>query len=466
MASVSLKPHWRIRVNARICRPIPDDPDAGSVAAMFGLQEGFSETLYDDFEMELFPGKIVAVVGPSGAGKSVLLREIASQATGVIQLATSSLAGTDRPAVGVLRGGSISERLELLSRCGLAEAAALVAPANRLSGGQLYRLALAKALHQARRRRAPALVLADEFAATLDMTTASLLCRQIHGLITGSQVALVAATARDELFAMLRPDIIVVKPIAAPARQTACGRRSRRLDWRPRIARGTIKDYDELSSFHYLAGRPAAHKRVYVIRSPKGSEESGGPSVAAVLVVSPPLANVRGRNLATSGRYAGPDRKTAMSLLNAEVECISRVIVHPTFRGCGLAVRLVRFAVAAAETALIEALAAMGAVHPFFEKAGMTAYPVGTDRHVARFISAAEAVGLRRKDLPAVEPVRRLLKHGRRKEARFLREEADLCLRRRFSPVQLSRLNDPVAELCRRTARRYVYYLAQGGRQR
>ena len=75
--------------------------------------------------------------------------------------------------------------------------------------------------------------------------------------------------------------------------------------------------------------------------------------------------------MATGGRYGGPDRRAAAALLNAEVEAISRVIVHPVYRGCGLAVRLIRHALMHAETPMVEALAAMGAVHPLFEKAGM-----------------------------------------------------------------------------------------------
>ncbi len=475
MALGSFKPKWTARVNAEISRAIPSDGDSGRVAAMFGLQGGFTETLYEAFEVEIAAGQIVAVLGPSGAGKSVLLRQIVKQVPDAISLPVGSLARSALPAVGILRGGSLRERLEILSRCGLAEATALITPARDLSGGQLHRLALAKALHTARRRGKPALVVADEFAATLDAVTARALCRQIRKLATGWPVALLVAMARTDLLEALQPDQLIVKPLGEPARRVkfaadACSEaRIGALDWQRRIARGSIGDYDALSSFHYLAGRPAAHKRVYFIRSLalRGRRAVGGePRIAAVLVISPPLANVRGRNIATGGRYAGPDRATAMALLNAEMECISRVVVHPVFRGCGLAVRLVRHAIATAQTPLIEALAAMGAIHPFFEKAGMTAYPLGPDKHISRFISAAEAVGLGKEDLPAVEPVKKLLSRKRRKHARFLKEELDLCLRRTFSAGRLLRLEDPVGELCRRTARQYVYYLAKSGHSR
>jgi GNAT superfamily N-acetyltransferase len=127
--------------------------------------------------------------------------------------------------------------------------------------------------------------------------------------------------------------------------------------------------------------------------------------VAAVLVVSPPVRNCRGRNVATGGRYAGSDAAWSVQVLNAEVECISRVVVHPIYRGCGLAVRLVRHALEHAGTPLVEALAAMGAVHPLFELAGMKAYHVGRDRHAERFLSAADVVGLSRADVAAVKKI-------------------------------------------------------------
>src|SRR5437762_3018481 len=75
-----------------------------------------------------------------------------------------------------------------------------------------------------------------------------------------------------------------------------------------------------------------------------------------------------------------------------EVGTIARVVVVPRFRGIGLGVALVRQALARAETRYVEALAVMGRVQPFFEKAGMRRYerPVGPE--AVRVLAAVEAV--------------------------------------------------------------------------
>jgi hypothetical protein len=121
---------------------------------------------------------------------------------------------------------------------------------------------------------------------------------------------------------------------------------------------------------------------------------------------------------------------------------------------------LVRHALATAETPMMEALAAMGRIHPFLERAGMTAFHIPPDEHVARLLSAAEAVGLTPGDLAAVRPVKELLR-GSGPEAVFLKRELERCIVKTLCPARRKRSGDPIVETCRRTARRYVYYLAE-----
>ena len=385
---------WLVCVNAKVRRPRPRSAGARQVAGVFGLEGGLTETLYDNFVVTLGAGEIIAVVGPSGAGKSVLLERIARQAPGADRVDVSVLALSRLPAIEAIwpddggpgRPPGLAERMAMLARCGLGEAAAMITPACKLSGGQLHRLAMAGAIMRAQQSRSarrargggranrPAVVVIDEFAGTLDEPTAGAVAQALRRLIDGSDLCLVVATHRLGLLGGLGPDRIVVKPLGEPARLVAGDRRAgkRRADGRRwRIRRGNIAHYRALGQFHYLTGPPAAHKRVHIIPAPRAHRRWGGPEVAAVAVVSPPVLRCRGRNLISAGRYYRPHRRQAIARLNREVECISRVIVHPTYRGLGLASRLVRHILRTSPVAVVESLAVMGRYHPFFEAAGM-----------------------------------------------------------------------------------------------
>lgn len=480
MSSNVSNPRWDFLVNVKLVRSIGTSSLAGQVGAMFfdSASPGPpDETLYEDFHFSIQPGQIVAAVGPSGAGKSVLLNAVADQVPDAIVLADCLPDATDRPAIEFIQAATLAERLEILSKCGLAEATAMITPPNHLSGGQRHRLAMAVAISRARQRNKPTLVIVDEFASSLDTITAGNLSRKIRKLVTDSPIGLLVATARPELLAALRPDCVLSKPLAEPVQIETPAKTHR---WRSLpglgdpsrwpITTGSLADYSALGGFHYIAGPPAAHKRVNVIHAPDRAVRLGGPGLAALLVVSPSLINVRGRNIATSGRYCGPDRAASIRLLNAEIECISRVIVHPVYRGCGLAVRLVKHALATSPMPFVEALAAMGKVNPFFVRAGMEAFYIGLDVAATRLASAAEAVDLDMSDLSAIEPVRKIAA-SKSRTGRFLSGEIDLCLASSYAIKHImgtfppgESLDDPVAAACRLVTRQYVYYLGRAGK--
>ena len=83
-------------------------------------------------------------------------------------------------------------------------------------------------------------------------------------------------------------------------------------------------------------------------------------------------------------------------MLNRQVRTISRVVIDPPWRGAGLAVRLVRFALKhpEPEVQLTEALAAMGRVSPFFERAGMQRYDRPVTAHEGRLLDALEQLSI------------------------------------------------------------------------
>ncbi len=170
---------------------------------------------------------------------------------------------------------------------------------------------------------------------------------------------------------------------------------------------GSRDDYRRLAAFHYKQQPPGAvtaifrfahHAPTVVGRYVQRADAS---TVAAVMTVSLPHPGCKMRDYATDRRYRGLDLTTSMHMLNQEFRTLSRVIVHPQFRGLGLAVRLVRHALAENETIFAEALAAMGRVHPFLEKAGMTRYDQPVRPEHARLLDALATLGVEPVELAA-----------------------------------------------------------------
>jgi hypothetical protein len=67
-----------------------------------------------------------------------------------------------------------------------------------------------------------------------------------------------------------------------------------------------------------------------------------------------------------------PEYKNNIQKVNGDILRISRVIIHPKFRGIGLAQELVKQTMPLVNARIVECVAAMAKYNPFFEKAGMT----------------------------------------------------------------------------------------------
>jgi GNAT superfamily N-acetyltransferase len=129
--------------------------------------------------------------------------------------------------------------------------------------------------------------------------------------------------------------------------------------------------------------------------------------LVGVIVYSHSPLSLAARDRATGGRYspAGCGRVSTASLINRELRIISRVVVTPNWRGLGLAARLVAETMPLVGVPYVEALAAMGEMHPLFVRAGMTAYPQCPSKEGERLAAALEAAGLSRADRRSAAPL-------------------------------------------------------------
>jgi ABC-type ATPase with predicted acetyltransferase domain len=224
-------------------------PRALEVAAMFGLGADVGRTVavLPAATLRLGPGRVVFVTGASGGGKSTLLHAL--HAAVQAQPGVAVLDFTDRhdppepPAQGRVRSGSavidrvddgrlpLDRVLAILALAGLNDAFVMLRRPGELSDGQRYRFRLARAMARVEADTASAsasgeaatcggprwwVVLADEFGATLDRTTAAALARNVRRWVARSgQVCFVAATTHDDLLEPLAPDVLVEKRLGA-----------------------------------------------------------------------------------------------------------------------------------------------------------------------------------------------------------------------------------------------------------
>jgi len=169
-----------------------------------------------------------------------------------------------------------------------------------------------------------------------------------------------------------------------------------------RIVRGCLDDYKRFAGFHYRGGRPGPVASVFVLRSDGTLGDIEPETAVGVIVYTMAGPVLEMRNVATDNFFADLDRDTQLALVNKNIRRISRVIIEPRFRGLGLASHLVHETMPRMNVPIIEAVAIMGWVNPFFEKAGMTAFASEQPARTVQLIEAFSFLGIEAEQL--IEP--------------------------------------------------------------
>ncbi|MCJ7730561.1 MAG: hypothetical protein MUO27_11900 [Sedimentisphaerales bacterium] len=220
---------------------------------------------------------------------------------------------------------------------------------------------------------------------------------------------------------------------------------------------GTRADYESLSHYHYREHHLGPYAAIFAL---KGSFQTAEKlKTVGVIVYSMPATGCQMRTIAAGNLFSGLDKSTRLKLINKNIRTISRVIIEPRFRSLGLAACLVKETMPIMDVPFIEALAVMGRISPFFEKAGMTRFDPPASVSCVRLTEALAAVGVDEPDLIDPRLVQQKLDKLKWPAADFIEHEMNKFLQgygqRRLMQPDIDRTRFIASKLTDRP----VYYL-------
>jgi len=226
-----------------------------------------------------------------------------------------------------------------------------------------------------------------------------------------------------------------------------------------RIVVGDLDDYKALSHYHYRDRRIGPYAAIFTLKPDRTSALRPDKKTVGVIVYTMPTPGLQLRNIATDNLFVGFDKGTQLALVNKNIRSISRVIIEPRFRSLGLASRLVRETMAKMDVPIIEAMAVMGLVNPFFEKAGMTTFTAKMPARCIQLLEAFSMAGIEKEELIDPREVQYKLDRLGPDEAEFIELQINRFLqsygKRRYMSAGVERTGFVLSKLTARP----VYYI-------
>jgi len=160
------------------------------------------------------------------------------------------------------------------------------------------------------------------------------------------------------------------------------------------IKHSTKKDYYALAPYHYIKRTLGPTNQVYTL-VPKSHRILTYPNPIGVIVYAKPIPHLKARNIATNNIFTQPKtRSDQLKLINRNVLYISRIIIDPRFRRCGLATWLLRATLKLQTIPYVETLTPIDFTNSLFQKAGFKQYPNPTPPRYEKFIAKLSSLGI------------------------------------------------------------------------
>lgn len=300
---------------------IKPNENANLITEAFGIDSGYENVVVDISIPEDY--QIMYITGESGSGKSTILNQVSNHKN--IEIPKTPLFEWHKDQ---------NKSIEVLSLVGLGDAILFLSKYENLSDSQKARARVALELLSDSKH-----IYIDEFLSTLDRKTAKSVAYSIQKAIRKLNKKAVLVTAHDDLEEYLQPEY-TIKGKSFPSRWDII---QNNYDGNNILLSKCVFKYVDKNFYRNLRLGELHYKGKYT---------GGTKEYLAVILYNECI----GILVSTYRMHDGGRR-------------ISRLVIHPSYRGCGIGVALVKEYLKTYKN--VDVVAAMAMFNPVFEKAGM-----------------------------------------------------------------------------------------------